>query len=100
MDVQLPGIDRSSSIKASTRSLELFDCFAIFKTFNTIEIMESVLVDTVASLQSFLESLPLSSGKRPDLYVDLEGDDLCRQGTLSLVTIHVESKNTVHLLDV
>ena len=62
--------------------------------------MEPVLVDTVAALQSFLSSLPPCNDKRPDLHIDLEGDDLCRHGTLSVVTIFVESRNTVHLIDV
>lgn len=62
--------------------------------------MEPVLVDTVAALQDFLNNLPPCNEKRPDLYVDLEGDDLCRHGTLSLVSIFVESRSIVHLIDV
>lgn len=62
--------------------------------------MEPELIDSVSSLKSFLENLPPCNGVRPDLYIDLEGDDLCRQGTLSLVTVFVECRNSVHLIDV
>lgn len=62
--------------------------------------MEPQLIDTVDALKAFLQSLPPCRERRPDLYVDLEGDDLCRQGTLSIVTIFVESQRSVHLVDV
>lgn len=62
--------------------------------------MTPELVDSVSSLSSFLPELPTCRMGRPDLYIDLEGDDLCRRGTLSLVTIFVESRRTVHLVDV
>lgn len=62
--------------------------------------MEPILVNTLAALQEFLNYLPPCNDKRPNLYIDLEGDDLCRHGTLSLVTIFVESRRNVHLIDV
>lgn len=62
--------------------------------------MQPQLIDTVASLTSLLQGLPPLQKGRPDLYVDLEGDDLCRHGTLSLVTIFVESRRSVHLIDI
>lgn len=62
--------------------------------------MEPILVDTVSSLKSFLQALPPCHERRPGLYVDLEGNDLCREGTLSLVTVFVETQRSVHLIDV
>ena len=62
--------------------------------------MSSELIDTTAALQDFLSALPACDGSRPDLYIDLEGNDLCRQGTLSLLNVFVESRKSVHLIDV
>lgn len=62
--------------------------------------MEPQLIDTAAALKDFLQSLPACRDGRPDLYLDLEGNDLCRHGTLSLVTVFVESRRSVHLVDV
>jgi exonuclease 3'-5' domain-containing protein 1 len=44
-----------------------------------------------------LKDLPASS---PNLYIDLEGANLSRHGTISLITLYVLSTNTVYLIDV
>lgn len=57
--------------------------------------MQSKLIDSVGALETFLDGLPESKAGPLRLYVDLEGNNLSRNGTLSLVTILVESeKNT------
>lgn len=57
------------------------------------------MIDTLSALKTFLSGLP-SDVQQPSLYVDLEGNDLSRNGTLSLVTILVEPQHTVHLIDI
>ena len=62
--------------------------------------MQSELVDTASALQAFLDGVADDAGKSPSLYVDLEGNNLSRHGTLSLVTIFVEPEKKVYLIDV
>lgn len=61
--------------------------------------MEVEMIDTVPALKTFLDGLPLSNAQ-PNLFIDLEGDNLSRHGTLSLITVLVEPRHTVHLVDV
>ena len=62
--------------------------------------MKSELVNTSPILKSFLDGLNDIEGEPPSLYVDLEGNNLSRVGTLSLVTILVEPREKVYLIDV
>lgn len=57
------------------------------------------MINTVAALEDFLNGLP-SSVDEPNLYIDLEGNNLSRHGMLSLITILVEFCHTFHLIDV
>lgn len=61
--------------------------------------MDVQMINETAALKKFLDDLP-ASGTTPNLYIDLEGNNLSRHGTLSLVTILVEPRHTVHLVDV
>ena len=61
---------------------------------------ETELIDTTSGLQSFLESVVDNTSNPPILYVDLEGNNLSRHGTLSLVIILVESEGKVYFVDV
>lgn len=58
------------------------------------------MIDSPSALKAFIGSLPDLEGPTPCLYIDLEGNNLSRKGTLSLVTILVEPRHTVHLVDV
>ena len=62
--------------------------------------MESILIDTLPSLTALLDELVAAQYGPTMLYVDLEGDDLSRHGTLSLMTVLVVPKQTVYLIDV
>lgn len=62
--------------------------------------MYSELVNTISKLQAFLNGLPNDKGEVPRLFVDLEGNDLSRTGTLSLVNVLVEREDKVYLIDV
>jgi exonuclease 3'-5' domain-containing protein 1 len=58
--------------------------------------MKVEMIDKPEALKTFIDSLDKAS----ILYVDLEGNNLSRHGTLSLITILVEPRHTVHLIDV
>lgn len=58
------------------------------------------MIDSPQALKAFIGSLPDLDSPTPSLYIDLEGNNLSRKGTLSLVTILVEPRHTVHLVDV
>lgn len=45
------------------------------------------MIDSIPALKTFIGSLPDLEGPTPSLYIDLEGNNLSRKGTLSLVTI-------------
>jgi exonuclease 3'-5' domain-containing protein 1 len=62
--------------------------------------MEAQMIDSPSALQTFIDDLPDCKGPEPSLYIDLEGNNLSRKGTLSLVTILVEPRHSVHLIDV
>jgi exonuclease 3'-5' domain-containing protein 1 len=54
------------------------------------------MIDNATALKAFIDGLDKDS----ILYVDLEGNNLSRHGTLSLITVLVEPRHTVHLVDV
>lgn len=58
------------------------------------------MIDSKPALQAFIDDLPDCDDPVPNLYVDLEGNNLSRDGTLSLITVLVEPRHTVHLIDV
>ncbi|KAK1048053.1 hypothetical protein LTR74_017615 [Friedmanniomyces endolithicus] len=62
--------------------------------------MDPKFLDTTAKLEKFLSDLGNCDGQPPRLYVDLEGNNLSRNGTLSLVTILLEPEGDVYLIDV
>lgn len=62
--------------------------------------MKPELINTTSLLKIFLDGLKDIEGEPPSLFVDLEGNNLSRVGTLSLVTILVEPQRKVYLIDV
>lgn len=56
----------------------------------------SALISSAADLKAFLSSISSSN----TLYLDLEGNRLSRDGTISLITILLYPEKAVHLLDV
>lgn len=59
-------------------------------------IFTSSLISTTRELREFLSSIP----PRSTLYVDLEGDNVCRHGTVSLITILIHQLQEIHIIDV
>jgi exonuclease 3'-5' domain-containing protein 1 len=60
----------------------------------------SSLVDSTASLVTFIDSLADLPADPPSLYIDLEGQNLSREGSISLITVLVFPKNHIYLIDV
>ena len=58
------------------------------------------MIDSKLALKDFIKNLPDCKDTDPSLYVDLESNNLSREGTLSLVTVLVEPRRTIHLIDV
>jgi exonuclease 3'-5' domain-containing protein 1 len=54
------------------------------------------LISSVPELVAFLSSIPTSS----TVYLNLEGKNLSRNGTISIITILIHPQNTVHLIDI
>ncbi len=54
------------------------------------------LISSVPELVGFLSSIPSSS----TLYLDLEGRNLSRTGTISIITILIHPQKTPHLIDI
>lgn len=58
------------------------------------------MIDSKPALKAFIDNLLECKNANPSLFVDLEGNNLSREGTLSLLTVLVEPRHTVHLIDV
>lgn len=56
--------------------------------------MEAQMINSKAALEAFIDELPDCKDPDPNLYVDLEGNNLSRKGTLSLITILVEPRKS------
>lgn len=62
--------------------------------------MEITVIDTLDALKAFLQILPSTTQSNPSLYIDLEGNNLSRHGTISLITILIPSTSKVYLIDI
>lgn len=60
----------------------------------------SGVVDTIATLAQALDTMVNLPTTPPSLYLDLEGINLSRQGSISIVQIHVAPKNVTYSIDV
>ena len=59
-----------------------------------------VIVDTTALIDKCLSDISPTTGLRPKLALDLEGVDLCRNGSVSIVQIFAETSNVIWLVDI
>jgi exonuclease 3'-5' domain-containing protein 1 len=58
------------------------------------------LVDSPSALTEFTDSLTDLPADPPALYIDVEGENVCREGSVSLVTVLVSHRNHVYLIDI
>lgn len=57
------------------------------------------LVDTAPAVSRMADEISGLRNDPPSLYVDVEGHDLGRDGTVSIVQIYVAPKHTTYLVD-
>jgi len=58
------------------------------------------LIDSVEAVSTVIANLIDLPTKPPSLYIDLEGVKLSRQGTISILQIHVAPRNKSYLIDI
>lgn len=58
------------------------------------------LIDSVEAVSTFIEKLIDLPTSPPSLYIDLEGVNLSRQGSISIIQIHVAPRNETYLIDI
>ncbi|KAJ5722188.1 ribonuclease H-like domain-containing protein [Penicillium malachiteum] len=56
--------------------------------------------EAICSLVKVVDNLPLAGLEKPDLFLDLEGNNLGRWGTLSIITLFIVSEHRIYLVDV
>lgn len=59
-----------------------------------------VLVDTLPALSALIDSLKGLPREPPSIYNDLEGVNLSRHGTISILQLYIHPTNKVYLIDV
>ena len=62
--------------------------------------MEWALIDAAPALTDLLDSFSTLPNSPPSLFIDLEGDNLSRHGTVSLLQIYVEPYRKTYLVDI
>lgn len=62
--------------------------------------MEVSIVDSEPSVVALIDALDHLSTQPPSLYLDIEGVDLCRHGSISIIQIFVSPTSHVFLIDV
>ncbi|PUU84211.1 ribonuclease H-like domain-containing protein [Tuber borchii] len=58
------------------------------------------LIDTLPALAAMLGNISDLPNSPPPLYLDLEGENLGREGTIAIIQIHVLPQNCTYLLDI
>ena len=97
----------SSSITASSAVIpEVLDQEAVAVIVNSLqktkidEDLPGKLVDTDAAMRKLVDALIDLPSSPPSLYIDLEGVELSRHGTISIVQIFVLPSDQTYLVDV
>lgn len=65
-----------------------------------MESLQSTIVDTIENLESFLDAVPPSPHTKPQLFLDLEGANLSRDGSIAILQVHILEASSTYLLDV
>lgn len=60
--------------------------------------MTTVVVDTVSAVHELVAIInALGPSQKPQLYIDIEGVNLCRQGCISIIQVFLPSRSVVCL---
>jgi exonuclease 3'-5' domain-containing protein 1 len=57
-------------------------------------------VDTASKVQDLLQELALLPSPDVNLFLDVEGTNLCRFGSVSVFTLHERRSGNTHLVDI
>lgn len=97
-DIKLPEVQPKVLAEAFQDSLT-----TITKSLQNSKLEEESslkFVDTLEDVAELLEGLADLPTEPPSLYIDLEGVNLCRHGTISILQIFVCPKNQTFLIDI
>ena len=65
-----------------------------------LECIETIIVDSVALLQSVIEEVGNLRTDTPTLFIDLEGVQLSRHGSVSIMSIYATPRKRIYLIDI
>jgi exonuclease 3'-5' domain-containing protein 1 len=84
----------------STNGSDLLEITDVLGNIQLHNSRPSGLVNTCAAIESLVTSLSDLPSHPPSIYVDLEGINLSRYGTISILQIYVLPSDTTYLIDV
>lgn len=62
--------------------------------------MDITIVDSLATMIALLDCIQGLPVRRPSLYLDIEGVNLSRNGSISIIQLFVEPRNNIFLIDI
>lgn len=72
-----------------------------FKNYTAMSFKPDIqFIDTAEAVAGMIDKLPQRGGHVPSLFVDVEGNNLSRRGTVSLLTVLVHPEGVVYLVDI
>ncbi|KAL7905798.1 putative FMN-binding domain-containing protein [Trichoderma velutinum] len=97
-------VPNGTSSNGTIVNANIFNAVSISATVENKDVTASApttqWVDTVFALSKAVDALAGLPAEPPSIYVDLEGQNLSRYGTISILQIHVHPTNTTYLIDV
>ncbi|KAI1842659.1 hypothetical protein JX266_011121 [Neoarthrinium moseri] len=89
---------------AKTEKVDAEDSITVVTSLlAAVEVQEDTqysFIDTPGKLSSVIDAIQDLPTSPPSLFVDLEGENLCRDGTISILQLHVSSTGRTYLIDV
>jgi len=67
---------------------------------NLDETLPTGLIDTCTAIADLIDVMAKLPTSPPSLYIDLEGVDLSRRGSISILQVHVSPDNRTYLIDI
>ncbi|RVD81593.1 uncharacterized protein DFL_009450 [Arthrobotrys flagrans] len=61
---------------------------------------ESTFVDTPEAISTLLSLIPRDPNPLPSIYIDLEGVDLCRSGSISILQLFISTIPHIYIIDI
>ncbi|KAK6513417.1 hypothetical protein TWF281_005043 [Arthrobotrys megalospora] len=61
---------------------------------------ESTFIDTPEGISGLLSLIPRESTSVPSIYIDLEGFDLCRDGSISILQLFISTIPHIYIIDI